>query len=1014
MDDPGDRPDPSPLEVLPGLPEIAQVMTDVVAVTDLHRRVVVWNEAAVRLYGIPASDALGQPIDSLFDSIVVGEGTSASGARALTLTTGSWRGRVADRPRVGRLIDHELISEAVLSRIDGPDGSPVGVISVKRDVTPGVRVERELATVISLAASGEQRTRQATADRALEIVIGTTAAIGGAILVPDGDRVGALAINGAAAAELVGVVSTISWSDSAAIRAVSPVGRVVNGPTALLPLAPVVRRALLAADVRSLVLVGLHRDEELVGVLILGWALEAPVIPSDAVILLVADHVARGLENARLVEEIVRRAESERDLTRRLRALDELTRVVDHVTTQDELVARSARLINTVLDAAGTAYGLISADGESFAATHLAQVRPAVASWLRDHRPDERSAIRRWRAGEGPFLEPFEPGRVSSDSLALARSAGIRAYAAIPVRIDDHVVGGIAAYFDRPAADLDIDRDALERVASIASIALANVRLRERLATAELRYGSLVEASPDPIIVATDDGTIVDANPVAADLFRTDPARLVGRLVTDLADLDLAVIHDQTGGMALGRSSRNRAVASPDHGPSFPVEIDATVIELEGGRRLLLRLRDLTDQERLQAELVQAQKMEATGQLVSGVAHELNNPLASILGFSQVIRRDPALPEELRHSADLLVEEATRTRRIVQNLLDFTRQRPPERHPTSIRALVDSVLALQTYSLERGSIVVETDLPDGLPPVELDRGQLQQVLVNLTGNAIYALRNGGGSRLRISAAPEGPADDPRVRVTVMDDGPGIAPEHVGRLFEAFFTTKPATDGTGLGLSVSYGIVAAHGGELRYGPTAWGRGAAFTFDLPVQASTSAPSADAAPAPRPVAQAPAQDPLRPPVTSVPAAPSPAPPPRNRVLVLDDEPSLRIFVGRALRGLGLEAVIASSGAEALALPRDEPYAAILCDHRMPGMSGVEVFAAMAPGDPDLARRFVMMSGDTLDADLAAFVTEHAVSVLAKPFDLDILQRVLDDILADAPGPVGGAVPTGDQPRG
>ena len=236
----------------------------------------------------------------------------------------------------------------------------------------------------------------------------------------------------------------------------------------------------------------------------------------------------------------------------------------------------------------------------------------------------------------------------------------------------------------------------------------------------------------------------------------------------------------------------------------FPVEVDVTAIELDGERRFLVRVRDLTDQERLQAELVQAQKMEATGQLVSGVAHELNNPLASILGFSQVIRRDPALPEELRHSADLLVEEATRTRRIVQNLLDFARQRPPERHPTSIRALVDSVLALQTYSLERGAIGVETDIPAGLPPVELDRGQLQQVLVNLTGNAIYAMRNGGGSHLRISAATEGPSDDPRVRVTVMDDGPGVPPEHVGRLFEAFFTTKPTAEGTGLGLSVSYG------------------------------------------------------------------------------------------------------------------------------------------------------------------------------------------------------------------
>ena len=203
-----------------------------------------------------------------------------------------------------------------------------------------------------------------------------------------------------------------------------------------------------------------------------------------------------------------------------------------------------------------------------------------------------------------------------------------------------------------------------------------------------------------------------------------------------------------------------------------------TRIDLDGEARLLVRIRDLTEQERLQAELIQAQKMEATGQLVSGVAHELNNPLAAILGFSQLIRRDPDLPEDLRHNADLLVEEATRTRRIVQNLLDFARQRPPERHPTSIRALVDSVVALQSYSLGLGNITVDVDIPDDLPLVELDRGQLQQVLVNLTHNAVYAIRSVGGGRLRIRAAPEGPADAPRVRVTVTDDGPGVAVEHV--------------------------------------------------------------------------------------------------------------------------------------------------------------------------------------------------------------------------------------------
>ena len=121
----------------------------------------------------------------------------------------------------------------------------------------------------------------------------------------------------------------------------------------------------------------------------------------------------------------MRRAESERDLARRLRALDELTRVSDHVATADELATRSARLINTVLDAVGTVYGLLDADGEAYDTLRLAQVRPALADWLRDHRPDERAAIRRWRAGEGPFIETFEPGHASDISLRLARGAGV-------------------------------------------------------------------------------------------------------------------------------------------------------------------------------------------------------------------------------------------------------------------------------------------------------------------------------------------------------------------------------------------------------------------------------------------------------------------------------------------------------------------------------------------------------------------------------------------------------------
>jgi PAS domain S-box-containing protein len=966
-------------------------MADAVCVTDIHRRVVLWNDAADQLYGIPSSDAVGTPIDLLYDSTIIGEGTSSSGARTITLAEGSWRGRVADRPRIGRLVGQELVIETVLSRLHGPDGEAVGVLSVKRDVTPGVRVERELSTVVSLAgATGEHRTRQGAAAQAIAVLTKSTGATTAVIAVPDEAAIRILAHHGASEL-LLRVIREVPWVESPAVRAATPVGRVVKGSVSTLPVAPSTRRALLDGSVRTMVFVGMHRDDELIGVLMLGWDRDDPVIPSDAVILLAASHVARSLENARLVEELVRRAESERELGQRLRALDELTRVGDTVSTLDELAARSARLVNTALSAAGTAYGLLAPDGGSYGVTSFAQVRPAIAAWLEQARPDERSAFRRWRAGEGSFLEPFEAGLVTPEAMEVAKAAGVTAYAAIPIRVGDEVAGGIVAYFDRPPADLHIDRGALERVASIVSISLANFRLREALIASEQRYRSIFDASPDAMFVVTPEGVVVDANDATTALYGSDKPWLLGRRATDLARFDLVAVRERSDRLTVGETFRVRAVGVRLDGESFPAEVEVAAVALDGTRRFLIRVRDLTEQERLQAELIQAQKMEATGQLVSGVAHELNNPLAAILGFSQLIRRDPSLPEDLRHDADLLVEEATRTRRIVQNLLDFARQRPPERYPTAIPALIDSVLALQSYSLGKGGIEVELDVAPDLPLVELDRGQLQQVLVNLTHNAIYAIRHGGGSRVRLTAGREGPPEAPRVRITIMDDGPGVAPEHVDHLFEAFFTTKPPSDGTGLGLPVSYGIIASHGGELRYGPSALGRGAAFTFDLPVQAVVVEDLAGGGllGAPVPGTAAPSARRHEPPEPPEPT--EPPPPEAQRVLVLDDEGAIRLFLEKALRVLGYEPVVAERGEDAVRLASDGPYTAILCDHQMPVMSGVEIHQAIAAARPDLARRFVMMSGDVLNPSIAGFAAEHGVALLAKPFDLDTLDRTI-----------------------
>src|SRR5439155_981737 len=242
---------------------------------------------------------------------------------------------------------------------------------------------------------------------------------------------------------------------------------------------------------------------------------------------------------------------------------------------------------------------------------------------------------------------------------------------------------------------------------------------------------------------------------------------------------------------------------------------------------LVVVMSDVTDAATLQAKLMHAEKMAAIGQLVSGVAHEVNNPLTAILGFSDLLLDNPELPESVRKDLRVIQQEAQRTKQIVQNLLSVARQVPPQRKPVQLNSILRRTLQLRAYDFQSHGVEVIEQLDPDLPNVIGDSHQLQQVFLNILNNAYDAVRETGrAARIEISTATH----TGFVQVSFRDNGHGIS--HSERVFDPFFSTKEVGKGTGLGLTICYGIMRGHGGELTCDNNADGKGATFVVRLPV--------------------------------------------------------------------------------------------------------------------------------------------------------------------------------------
>lgn len=380
------------------------------------------------------------------------------------------------------------------------------------------------------------------------------------------------------------------------------------------------------------------------------------------------------------------------------------------------------------------------------------------------------------------------------------------------------------------------------------------------------------------------------------------------------------------------------------------------------------------DLRRTQEQLLQSEKMSAVGQLISGVAHELNNPLTAILGYAQLLENE-AIGERGLDFVAKLYKQAQRTHRVVQNLLSFARQRKPTKHTVDLRRVVEDTLSLRDYDLKLNNIEVERAFDAEIPMVVADPHQIEQVYLNIVNNAVDAmLETAKSGKLIVRTYREGDF----ICTEFHDSGPGI--KDPKRVFDPFFTTKKIGKGTGLGLSICYGITKEHGGEIIALNHPAG-GAVFRVLLPIAASKE--------------EGPQDRRLKPRDHGV----------RGKILLVDDEEAILEFEREVLSGAGATVLTAARGDDAIDRLQSETFDVILLDGKMPGAwSGQDLYNWIGEKRPDLRDRVVFTLSHVSENDAREFVESNSIPVLIKPFEvadlLAVVRRVAQNHVMKATG--------------
>ncbi|HEX4600701.1 MAG TPA: ATP-binding protein [Gemmatimonadales bacterium] len=483
-------------------------------------------------------------------------------------------------------------------------------------------------------------------------------------------------------------------------------------------------------------------------------------------------------------------------------------------------------------------------------------------------------------------------------------------------------------------------------------------------------YARLFGLLPMPALILTADGQILEANLEGAMLLGVpNPVALRGR---PLGDWTPAAQRAGLAAALRGAVTRRQEFQLPVEFGDEPIrDVHAVIVNVaavQTAPQLLLLAVDVSREVLLQRRLLQADRLSQLGALVSGVAHELNNPLAAIAAFAELLAVAPH-QADLQESAEIIRSEALRAGRIVGTLLDFARQRPREQVAVDLAEVFDRVLALQRSAFKKARVRVTVSVPHDLPVVIGDPQELQQVVLNALVNARQAIEAAGRPGKIALAARR---NDHHVIVTVDDSGPGVPPEILDRVFEPFFTTKGEA-GTGLGLAISFGLVRAMGGRM-WIQNVEGGGARLAFELPME-----------PAPPRAAPAPPF-----PVAARPLA----------VCVVDDEAAVRRGMALLAKRLG-HAVTSVGGFDEAVRCLGEPdarYDVVLLDvHLDEAHTGFELFEQLRLEGRGRERRVVFTTGDSISAGTRDQLEQSEQPVLRKPFSLDELREMLDRVAGE-----------------